>query len=144
MATDGASQSVGRANGVRQQSRDALAKLAAGRSQACTWKWISAGRSLRLQCWLNPAWDEVNTRIALEGLGSDGKWLTISDHPALSAHAIHTSLRKAASAELKARGIRYVFLGPGDFGAADVLRFPAGWGMTPVGELEGSHIYHID
>ena len=89
------------------------------------------------------AWDEVNTRIALEGLGRDGKWVTISDHPAISAHAMHSSLRKAASAELKARGIRYVFLRPDDLGASDILRYPAGWGMSLVGELEGSHIYYI-
>ena len=89
-------------------------------------------------------WDEVNTRIGLEGLGKDGKWVTISDHPALSTHPIHFSLRNAASAELKARGIRYVFLRPDDPGAWDILRYPGGWGMSLVGELEGSHLYHID
>jgi hypothetical protein len=89
------------------------------------------------------SYDAVNTRIALEGMGKDGQWAAISDRPAISAHALHLSLRMAATAELKARGIRYVFYRPDDPGAADVLRYPAGWGMKLLGELAGSHIYYI-
>jgi hypothetical protein len=88
-------------------------------------------------------WDMVNTKIALEALGDDGRWTTISDHPAITAHAIRSSLRMAASAELKTRGIRYVFIRPGDPGADDFERYPAAWGMTLVGHLGDSRLYRI-
>src|SRR3984957_14277169 len=37
----------------------------------------------------------INTKIALEGMGSDGQWTTVSDSPVISIHPIRTSLRMA-------------------------------------------------
>ncbi len=85
----------------------------------------------------------VNTKIALEGMGTDGKWAMISDHPAQSVHPIRTSLRMAASAELKARGIRYVLIKAGDPYADDFFHYPAAWGMTLAGQMGDAHLYRI-
>jgi hypothetical protein len=85
----------------------------------------------------------VNTRIALEGMGMDGQWSTVSDHPVISAHPILSSLRMAAIAELKTRGIQYVLIHPGDFGADDFLRYPAAWGLSLAGEENGTRLYRI-
>lgn len=89
------------------------------------------------------SWDMINTKIALEGLGTDGHWSTISDHPAVSVQPIRTSLRMAAMAELKTRGIQYVLMKPGDFGADDIFRYPAAWGLSLVGQESGAHLYRI-
>ena len=130
-------------------------QLAFDNSPVTQWKsWQPAARGMYMEVdfgrvqpvtsvLVESGWDEVNTRIALEGQGNDGKWVAISEHPALSAQPIHYSLRHAASAELKARGIRYVFIRPGDPGAADMLRYTDGWGMTMVGEVDGAHLYYI-
>jgi hypothetical protein len=85
----------------------------------------------------------VNTKIALQGMGVDGRWATVSDHPAQSVNQIRTSLRLAASAELKARGIRYVLVKPADPGAYDVFRYPAAWGMSPAGQVGDAHLYYL-
>jgi hypothetical protein len=87
--------------------------------------------------------DGVNAKIALQGMGADGKWGSVSDHPVISAHPIRVSLRMAAIAELKARGIKYVVIHPGDPGADDFFRYPAAWGLRLVGLESGAHLYRI-
>jgi hypothetical protein len=49
----------------------------------------------------------------------------------------------AAIAELKTRGIQYVLIHPGDFGADDFLRYPAAWGLRLAGEENGTRLYRI-
>jgi hypothetical protein len=88
-------------------------------------------------------YDRVNSKIALEGMGTDGRWTTVSDHPAVSAHPIRASLRMAATAELKARGIQYIVIHPGDPGADDFFRYPAAWGLSLVGQESGARLYRI-
>ena len=85
----------------------------------------------------------VNTKLALDGMGTDGQWSTVSDHPVVSSHTIRTSLRMAATAELKARGIRYVLIKSGDPYAIDYIRYPAAWGMTLAGHETDAHLYRI-
>jgi hypothetical protein len=85
----------------------------------------------------------INTKIALQGMGSDGQWTTVSDSPVLSIHPIRTSLRTAAMAELKARGIQYVWIRPGDPGADDFFRYPAAWGLNLAGQQDGGSLYRI-
>jgi hypothetical protein len=87
--------------------------------------------------------DQVNSKIALEGMGTDGPWTTISDHPVISAHPIGANLRRAATAELKARGIQYVVIRPGDPDADDFFRYPAAWGLSLAGQDSGTHLYRI-
>jgi len=87
--------------------------------------------------------DSVNAKIALEGMGTDGQWSTVSDHPKISAHPIRVSLRMAAIAELKARGIQYLVIHPEDPGANDFFRYPAAWGLSLVGQESGAHLYRI-
>ena len=87
--------------------------------------------------------DAVNSKIALEGMGTDGQWTTISDHPVNSAHPIGANLRMAATAELKARGMQYLVLRPGDPGADDFFRYPAAWGLSLAGQDSGVHLYRI-
>jgi hypothetical protein len=88
-------------------------------------------------------YDKVNTKIVLETMGTDGQWTTVSDHPTLSTHPIRASLRMAATAELKARGIQYVEIRPGDPGADDYFRYPAAWGLTLAGQESGARLYRI-
>ena len=89
------------------------------------------------------SWDMVNTSIALEGLGIDGRWIKLADRPEVTARPIHSSLRMAATAELKARGIRYVLIRPGDPGADDFERYPQAWGMALAGDVAGVRLYRI-
>ncbi len=81
--------------------------------------------------------------MKLEGMGADGSWVTLSDHPVESRRTIRTSLRQAATAELKARGIHYVLSKPDNPGAGDLLRYPSAWGLTVAGSAGDVRLFHI-
>ena len=87
--------------------------------------------------------DAAGTKIIAQGLDASGEWLTLSDHSEESINPIHTSLRRTAAAELKARGIRYVLIKPENPGADDFRRYSAAWGMTLAGVVEPARLYFI-
>jgi hypothetical protein len=87
--------------------------------------------------------DASDTKIELEGMGADGKWVKISDRAQESRQPIRASLRLAASAELKARGIQYVLIKPDNPGAEDLRRYPAPWGLSVAGSIGDVRLYHI-
>jgi hypothetical protein len=60
-----------------------------------------------------------------------------------SAHPIGANLRRAATAELKARGIQYVLIRPEDPAADDYFRYAAAWGLSLAGQNRGVHLYRI-
>ena len=68
--------------------------------------------------------DTGESKMKLEGMGGDGTWVTLSDHPVESRQPIRASLRLAATAELKARGIHYLLIKPDNPGAGDLRRYP--------------------
>ena len=63
--------------------------------------------------------DSQQTSMKLEGQESDGRWTTLAEHPDESIAPVRVSLRASASAELKARGIRYIMMDDSDFRAED-------------------------
>jgi hypothetical protein len=87
--------------------------------------------------------DTGEAKVKLEGMGADGSWVTLSDHPVQSRQPIRASLRLAATAELKARGIHYLLIKPDDPGANDLRRYPAFWGLTVAGSLGDVRLFHI-
>lgn len=87
--------------------------------------------------------DAGQMKMKLEGADASGAWTTLSDRPAESLRAIRASLRMAATAELKARGIHYLVVTPGDPGADDLRRYPSYWGLKLVGSSGGTLLYRI-
>jgi Dolichyl-phosphate-mannose-protein mannosyltransferase len=82
-------------------------------------------------------------KLKLEGIGVDGSWVTLSDHPVLSKQPIRASLRLAATAELKARGIHYLVIKPNNPGADDIRRHPPYWGLTLKGSVGDMRLFYI-
>jgi hypothetical protein len=87
--------------------------------------------------------DTGAAQVKLEGLGADGKWVTLSDQPVQSRQPIRASLRLAATSELKARGIHYLLIKPENPGADDLRRYPAFWGLTVAGSVGDVRLFHI-
>lgn len=83
--------------------------------------------------------DYTNKLIRLE---ADGKPIGGQMHEQIVA--VDQNLRRAATAEMKARGIRYLVLYDGDFGANDFRGHPALWGVTKLGEAAESTLYRVD
>lgn len=87
--------------------------------------------------------DSGAAKMKIEGMGGDGAWVTLSDHPVESRQPIRASLRLAATAELKARGIHYLVIKPENPGANDLRRYPAYWGLTVAGSVGDVRLFHI-
>ena len=87
--------------------------------------------------------DTGASKLKLEGMGADGMWVTLSDQPVQSRQPIRASLRLAATAELKARGINYLLVKPDNPGADDMRRYPTFWGIKLVGSVADVRLFHI-
>lgn len=88
--------------------------------------------------------DSEGAKLELRGMDGSGKWSTISNQPSEQDRPITVSLRLAASAELKARGVRYVLVNKDDIRSEDFRRYAALWGMQCVGESGTSRLYYIE
>lgn len=88
--------------------------------------------------------DAAASKIKLDGAGADGQWTTVADAPRESVRPNHTSLRQAATAELKARGIRYLLITDDDIGAKDFLAYPKLWGMKSLAQQGRARLYYIE
>jgi hypothetical protein len=88
--------------------------------------------------------DSSATKIKLDGLAGDGKWATISAAPVESIRLSRMSLRQAATAELKARGIRYVLVTDDNIGANDFRSYAKLWGMKCVAQQGAARLYYIE
>jgi hypothetical protein len=87
--------------------------------------------------------DTGDAKVKLEGMGADGSWITLADHPVQSRQPIRTSLRLAATAEFKARGIHYLVIKPDNPGADDLRRYPLAWGLTLAGSSGDTLLFYI-
>jgi hypothetical protein len=88
--------------------------------------------------------DSSGTKIKLEGLADDGKWTTIADAPNETYRPSHVSLRQAATAEIKSRGIRYVLITDDNIGANDFRSYSKLWGMKSIAQQGMLRLYYIE
>jgi hypothetical protein len=89
--------------------------------------------------------DEAHqTKVKLDCMDPHGKWTTLSEAPKETATRPKVSLRQAASAELKARGIRYVIVEKDDFRSEDYQAHTKLWGMRCLGEWSDGRLYFIE
>ena len=88
--------------------------------------------------------DTAATKIKLEGLAGDGKWSSLAERPEESVRASRTSLRQAATAELKSRGIRYVLVTDDNIGANDFRSYARLWGMKCVAQQGTARLYEVE
>ena len=88
--------------------------------------------------------DQYKVRLKLEGQDAAGRWRLISDKPDEMDGPPLLGLRRAATAEIKARGIHYILVYGQDFAADDIRRNRQLWGLTLIGEAAEARLYRID
>jgi hypothetical protein len=88
--------------------------------------------------------DIGNVGLKLLGASAEGAWLPVSDHPVQSRQAIRVSMRLAATAELKARGVHYLVVRPDNLNADDMRSYPSYWGIKLVGTSGDTRLYRIE
>jgi hypothetical protein len=88
--------------------------------------------------------DEMDVKMKLEGLDASGRWRTLSEAPVETIQPITVGLRRTATAEMKARGIRYLLLNIDDIAADDFGRQAAIWGIRPLADTGAYRLYEIE
>jgi len=85
------------------------------------------------------------TKIKLEGMDQRGQWTTLLDRPAEFSLPTRVNLRRAASEELKARGIHYIMVERDDIRSEDFQTYTSLWGMKCIGQWKSiGWLYHIE
>ena len=92
-----------------------------------------------LEC--DPAW---NARVQVEILLDTGRWVALTDTPEFVKTEFPTGIRRAATREMKALGLRFLLVNEGDLVYADMKKYPSFWGITQLAEVNGTHFYRID
>jgi hypothetical protein len=88
--------------------------------------------------------DTDQARLVVQELTQQAGWNTINAPPLESERPVRASLRRAATQELKLRGIRYLLIDDGQWGAKDWRLYPNAWGITFIGEARGERLYRIE
>jgi hypothetical protein len=92
-----------------------------------------------LEC--DPAW---KAHLQVEVLAEGKRWVPITDTPEIVPRDAAPGIRRAATREMKALGLRYLLINKGDMVYEDMRKFPAFWGVTELAEANGTHFYRID
>jgi hypothetical protein len=82
-------------------------------------------------------------RLKLEGRDAAGQWKPLAQAPQASDAPVPPGLRRAAAEELKRRGIDYLLVFDGEFGADDLRGNSELWGIRQVGEYKGARLYRL-
>lgn len=130
-------------------------QLAFDNSPATRWRtWESAqpgmyldvdfGRPENLdQVRIETSYDYLHIKTVLQTMNEAGNWVALGGDPVPTAIDPGRNVRRAATAELSARGIHYLLMHDVDFGADDIEADPEGWGLTQVAAGYGIKLYRV-
>jgi hypothetical protein len=96
--------------------------------------------AVRLEC--SP--DQGDIRLRLEAELAPGRWRELSDSFLRSERHRPDRLRRAATAELKARGVDYLLLYDSDALAEQFWSRRKSWGLTLLERIRGARLYRLD
>jgi hypothetical protein len=82
-------------------------------------------------------------RLKLERQDGAGQWKALAAGAQSSDAPVPAGLRRAAAEELKRRGMDYLLVLDGEFGAEDLARNAGLWGIEQVGEYKGARLYRL-
>lgn len=82
-------------------------------------------------------------RLELHGRGETGDWQILAPSPEIDTVPTPPGLRRAAAEELKRKGIDYLVLFDGEFGADDLRVNASQWGAVSAGEYRAAKLYRL-
>jgi hypothetical protein len=82
-------------------------------------------------------------RLQAESMDDQGRWQKLTDHFDEEAAHPRGSLRRAATYELHQRGVDYLLIHDGDYGADDYRDDPEAWALTVVAKAEDATLYKV-
>jgi hypothetical protein len=85
--------------------------------------------------------DTARTEVDLQSMNARGEWCPLTVRRSTSSYSVQDNLRQASIRAVAARGIHYLLVTPGAFGANDFNDNPAAWGIELLGESGGRRLY---
>ena len=82
-------------------------------------------------------------RLQAETMDADGRWRLLADHFEEQPMRPRGSLRRAATYELHQRGVDYILIHDGDYGADDYRDDPEAWALTVAAKAGGATLYKV-
>lgn len=87
--------------------------------------------------------DHAKVQLRLETQDDSNRWIPLAENPEQIDVVPRGSTRRAVTSELRARGINYLLIADGDWGAQDMRDDPEGWGLDVVTTGWGMTIYKV-
>jgi hypothetical protein len=88
--------------------------------------------------------DNPDIRLRLEHMNPAGQWEPLASDALQFTLTPETSLRFAATSELRAQGVRYILVRDNEPGADVYAQDPSSWNFSIAGRTEGVTIYKIE
>jgi hypothetical protein len=117
-----------------------------------TWETASPGMYIETDFGQHQVLDEVRVETStndqhapeLSSMDDRAQWTKIADNPESREIPIRQSLRRAATFELLAKGVRYLLVKSSDYGASDYDEDPDSWGLELVAREPQTSIYRVN
>uniref|UniRef100_Q01T36 4-amino-4-deoxy-L-arabinose transferase and related glycosyltransferases of PMT family-like protein n=1 Tax=Solibacter usitatus (strain Ellin6076) TaxID=234267 RepID=Q01T36_SOLUE len=87
--------------------------------------------------------DAPPSPVELRAADARGQWRPLTSRHSTSSVRVTDNLRQASVRAVVARGIRYLLVTPGAFGANDFNENPREWGIQLLGESAGRRLYAL-
>jgi hypothetical protein len=87
---------------------------------------------------------QPDSKVQVEVLDDLGRWVPLTDTFETVVLDVPAGLRRAATLELKSRGIGYLLVSDTDFFAKDLRTYPSFWGVTELYANEATRLYLIN
>ncbi len=85
----------------------------------------------------------ASATMQVEMMDGSGRWVKLAENSDRRDIPVPLWLRRAATYELHARGVNYMLVHDGDFGAADYLDDPDSWGFEIVARAGDATLYRV-
>jgi hypothetical protein len=117
-----------------------------------SWQAMAPGDFVEIDFGKSEPLDEVDlemayapeARLQIEVLSDRGRWVPLTDASEIIPLDLPSGVRRAATREMKARGLGYLLVNDTDFFADDMRKYPMYWGITELTSVPGIHLYQID
>ncbi len=85
-----------------------------------------------------------SVQLRVEMMDSAGKWVKLADNPEMRTIPPPSWQRRAATREIRLRGVNYLLIRDDEFGAKDSLDDPEAWGITILARERNATLYRIE
>jgi hypothetical protein len=85
-----------------------------------------------------------SVKLQIEMMDGAGKWVKLAGDPEMRPIPVPDWLRRAASQEIRLRGVKYVLIHDSDYGAMDYLEDPDAWGFKVIARERDATILRIE